>query len=170
MELKIKKGGMEELDISEPVSPTGEYFSIPPAICITAVFEFDNPIDDSDFGTKLFDAFFCIDNPPTVEGENGEKRWKRVELKVEDHIKVPRFPDGLSLESYDDYFSDYLSGIGIEPFPDTRPLWELHLFKYPTSNASGTAIFKLHHALGDGYVLQVLNLHISRSPYLKDRY
>lgn len=76
-----------------------------------------------------------------------------MELKVEDHIKVPRFPDGLSLESYNDYFSDYLSGIGIEPFPDTRPLWELHLFKYPTSNASGTAFFKLHHALGDGYSL-----------------
>lgn len=62
MELKIKKGGMEELDISEPVSPTGQYFSIPPAVCITAVFEFDNPIDDSDFAAKLFDTFSRI-NP-----------------------------------------------------------------------------------------------------------
>nr|GEY74233.1 geraniol 8-hydroxylase-like [Tanacetum cinerariifolium] len=79
-----------------------------------------------------------------------------VPHKAETEIKLGkifRFPNGLSLESYDDYFSEYLSGIGIEPFPDTRPLWELHLFKYPTSNASGIAIFKLHHALGDGYSL-----------------
>ncbi|KAJ9550108.1 hypothetical protein OSB04_014153 [Centaurea solstitialis] len=66
---------------------------------------------------------------------------------------VPHFPDGLSLESYDAYFGDYVSGIGMDPFPNTRPLWEIHVIKYPTSNASGSLIFKIHHALGDGYSL-----------------
>ncbi|KAI3744962.1 hypothetical protein L1987_58061 [Smallanthus sonchifolius] len=93
-----------------------------------------------------------------VEDENGEKHWKRVELKAEDHIIVPHFPDGLSLEAYDDYFSEYVSSVGMEPFPTTRPLWELHVFKYPTSNAPGSSFFKLHHALGDGYSLMAVVL------------
>ncbi|KAI3795305.1 hypothetical protein L1987_37956 [Smallanthus sonchifolius] len=41
----------------------------------------------------------------------------------------------------------------MEPFLSTRPLWELHVLKYPISNAPGSAFFKLHHALGDGYSL-----------------
>lgn len=88
-----------------------------------------------------------------VEDGEGGKHWKRVEVKVEDHIKVPHFPQGLSPESYDHYFHEYLSKLAMDPLPQTRPLWEIHIFKYPTSNASGSLVFKLHHALGDGYSL-----------------
>uniref|UniRef100_A0A7C9F0J4 diacylglycerol O-acyltransferase n=1 Tax=Opuntia streptacantha TaxID=393608 RepID=A0A7C9F0J4_OPUST len=41
----------------------------------------------------------------------------------------------------------------MEPLPQHRPLWEVHITKYPTSKAAGHLIFKLHHALGDGYSL-----------------
>ncbi|KAJ1426788.1 O-acyltransferase, WSD1, N-terminal [Sesbania bispinosa] len=41
----------------------------------------------------------------------------------------------------------------MEQLPQHRPLWEIHIVKYPTSDASSTVIFKLHHALGDGYSL-----------------
>ena len=41
----------------------------------------------------------------------------------------------------------------MDPLPQTRPLWEIHIIKYPTSNASGSLVFKLHHALGDGFSL-----------------
>ncbi|KVI08462.1 O-acyltransferase, WSD1, C-terminal [Cynara cardunculus var. scolymus] len=88
-----------------------------------------------------------------VEDENGGKHWKQVEVKVEDHMIAPRFPDGLSLESYDVYIGDYLSGLGMDPFPKAKPLWEIHVIKYPTSKSSGSLIFKLHHALGDGYTI-----------------
>ncbi|CAL9018517.1 unnamed protein product, partial [Prunus brigantina] len=40
-----------------------------------------------------------------------------------------------------------------EKLPQNRPLWEIHILKYPTSHAAGTLIFKLHHALGAGYSL-----------------
>ncbi|XP_022021198.1 O-acyltransferase WSD1-like [Helianthus annuus] len=157
MELKIKKLGPEEVDMSEPVSPTGQYFSIPPSVCIIAVFEFENPVDDSiNFEGLIMDTIPRVNPRFTsimVEDEKGEKYWKRVELKAEDHIIVPHFPDGLSTEAYDDIFADYISDTGMEPFLSTRPLWELHVFKYPTSNAPGTVFFKLHHALGDGYSL-----------------
>ncbi|KAL8267682.1 hypothetical protein R6Q59_001480 [Mikania micrantha] len=87
------------------------------------------------------------------DSEERVLHWKRGELKAEDHIKVPQFPDGLSLEDYDDYFAEYISSVGMDPFISSRPLWEVHVFKYPTSNAQGTIIFKVHHALGDGYSL-----------------
>lgn len=41
----------------------------------------------------------------------------------------------------------------MEHLPQHRPLWEIHIIKYPTSNAASTLVFKLHHALGDGYSL-----------------
>lgn len=41
----------------------------------------------------------------------------------------------------------------MERLPQQRPLWDIHIIKYPTKNAAGTLIFKLHHALGDGYSL-----------------
>lgn len=88
-----------------------------------------------------------------VEDINGEKRWKKVEVKLEDHVKVPIFPSGLPVESYDKYFEEYLSKIAVERFSENKPLWEVHVVKYPTSNAAGNVIFKLHHALGDGYSL-----------------
>lgn len=74
-------------------------------------------------------------------------------MKIEDHVSVPTFPSNLSLESYDKYFDDYISRLAIERFSQDRPLWEVHCFKYPTSNAAGTIIFNIHHALGDGYSL-----------------
>ncbi|MGD7217369.1 wax ester/triacylglycerol synthase domain-containing protein, partial [Ralstonia pseudosolanacearum] len=39
----------------------------------------------------------------------------------------------------------------MEKLPENRPPWEVHLFMYPTTKAAGTMLFKLNHALGDGY-------------------
>ncbi|GAB4824999.1 hypothetical protein Ancab_007872 [Ancistrocladus abbreviatus] len=90
---------------------------------------------------------------PTVVDEKGERQWKRVDVKLEDHVKTPIFPDGLSPKSYDKYFDDYLTKLAMEQLPQDKPLWEFHIVKYPTSNAAGHGIFKIHHALGDGYSL-----------------
>ncbi|KAF2283190.1 hypothetical protein GH714_043520 [Hevea brasiliensis] len=43
--------------------------------------------------------------------------------------------------------------IAMEELPQSQPLWEIHMIKYPTSEAEGNAIFKLHHSLGDGFSL-----------------
>lgn len=88
-----------------------------------------------------------------VIGKHGEKRWKRVQVIPEEHLKVPVFPTGLTPNLYDEHLENYISGIAMEPFPQSRPLWEIHIFKYPTSNAAGNWIFKLHHSLGDGFSL-----------------
>ncbi|QHO09289.1 O-acyltransferase [Arachis hypogaea] len=41
----------------------------------------------------------------------------------------------------------------MEELPQSKPLWEVHIVNSPTSDAHGSVIFKLHHALGDGYSL-----------------
>lgn len=74
-------------------------------------------------------------------------------MKLEEHVKIPIFPQGMSLEYYDKCLKNYTEKIAMENFPHDRPLWEVHLIKYPTSNAAGNIVFKLHHALGDGYSL-----------------
>lgn len=80
-------------------------------------------------------------------------RWQKVEVKPEEHIKIPIFPGTTSSELYDQDLDDYVSRILTERTPQNKPLWEIHIIKYPTKNAAGTLIFKLHHALGDGYSL-----------------
>lgn len=77
-----------------------------------------------------------------------------MEVNVKEHVYVPQFPEKLSLEKYDQYFNDYLTKLGMDRLPQNRPLWEIHIFNYPTTNsAGGNLIFKLHHSLGDGYSL-----------------
>lgn len=88
-----------------------------------------------------------------VIDENGEKRWKKVEVNLKDHVRVPIFPAKMSPQFYENYFEDYLSNISMEQLPQSRPLWEIHIIKYPTSNAAGSIVFRIHHSLGDGYSL-----------------
>jgi hypothetical protein len=77
-------------------------------------------------------------------------------VNLEEHVKIPKFPktrDSSSCELYDNYLNDYVTSILTSRTPQDKPLWEIHLIKYPTTNAASTIIFKLHHALGDGYSL-----------------
>ncbi|KAM7270792.1 hypothetical protein ACFE04_030006 [Oxalis oulophora] len=147
----------EEEELSEPVSPTGQYFnSSVLSISVVGVLESEIPIDDSSTFTLLQNVFLPI-NPRfssiMVRDENGKSIWKKVEVNPNDHIKVPKFPPGLSRESYDTYFNEYLSKVAHQKLSLTKPLWEIHVMKYPTLNCEGSLIFKLHHALGDGFSL-----------------
>ncbi|KAK8303732.1 hypothetical protein V6Z11_D04G170500 [Gossypium hirsutum] len=123
---------VEDGEYSEPVSPTAQYFnSSVLSVCVLAVLDTEIPIDDSPVLGLLKDVFLPISprfSSLMVEDENGVKHWKKVEVKLEDHIAM-------------------------EQLPHNRPLWNIHIIKYPTSNAAGNLIFKLHHSLGDGYSL-----------------
>ncbi|XP_039115580.1 O-acyltransferase WSD1-like [Dioscorea cayenensis subsp. rotundata] len=149
---ELKKFNMEE---DEPVSPTGQYFnSSVLSVSILAFFESDKPIDDSPAIITLENSFLPV-NPRfssiMVKDEHGVQTWKRVNVNLEEHLKIPTFPAGL--ESYDEYVQEYIAKIAMEPLSQRRPLWELHLIKYPTKHAEGVMVFKLHHALGDGFSL-----------------
>lgn len=74
-------------------------------------------------------------------------------MKLQEHINIPVFPEDKSPDFYETCLTQYLSKVALDQLPHTRPLWEIHLFKYRTKNAAGSLIFKLHHSLGDGYSL-----------------
>ncbi|XP_051151969.1 wax ester synthase/diacylglycerol acyltransferase 4-like [Andrographis paniculata] len=154
-------------EVAEPVSPTGQYFtSSAISVSVIAVLESEIPIDDSHTMKLLNDVFLPI-NPRfssiMVKDKNGIKRWKKVDVKLQDHVNIPIFspqPQGgrrrtnnSSTEFYEACFAEYLSKLAMEQLPQSRPLWEIHIVKYPTTTAAGSLVFKLHHALGDGYSL-----------------
>uniref|UniRef100_A0A803NCJ9 Diacylglycerol O-acyltransferase n=2 Tax=Chenopodium quinoa TaxID=63459 RepID=A0A803NCJ9_CHEQI len=153
---KIKTGYKEDVG-DEPVSPTGQYFnSNTLSVRVLSILESEYPIDDSCALSLLQDLFLPI-NPRfssiMVFDKTGVKQWKRVEVNIPEHLHIPSFPEGLSLEEYDDYFDKYITEIAMKPLPKDQPLWEVHIIKYPTTKAAGNIIFKLHHALGDGFSL-----------------
>ncbi|KAL7086907.1 hypothetical protein ACP275_13G031900 [Erythranthe tilingii] len=146
-----------ENEILEPVSPTGQYFtSSAISVSVIAVLELEFPIDQSRLDTLLQTVFLPI-NPRfsslMVKDKNGKKHWKKVEVDIQEHIKIPNFPRRKSPEFYEDCVSEYLSKISLEQFPESRALWEFHMINYPTRNAAQNLVFKLHHSLGDGYSL-----------------
>ncbi|XP_004492761.1 wax ester synthase/diacylglycerol acyltransferase 4-like [Cicer arietinum] len=146
-----------EEELTEPVSPMGQCLNNT-SLCsyILAFLEFEVPIHDLPIVSLVEDAFLSIPHFTSimVNDERGVKRWKQVEVKLEEHIIEPKLiDDGISVDLYDKHFADYISRMALEKLPPTKPLWQVHVFKYPTSNAAGTLVFKLHHAIGDGYSL-----------------
>ncbi|CAI8594134.1 unnamed protein product [Vicia faba] len=148
-----------EQEVEEPVSPTGQYLNSS-CLCvyILGVLEFEISIDDCETLSLLQDVFLPINtrfSSIMIKDQfNGEKKWKKVEVNLEDHINVPEFSSEKSSNSfYDESLDEYMSKISMEHLPQDRPLWEIHIIKYPTKNAAATVVFKLHHALGDGYSL-----------------
>lgn len=147
-------------EVGEPVSPTGQYLNSKAlSLCVLGVLESGLPItvDDSQV-ESLVKHVFLPTNPRfssiMVEDENGEKLWRKVDVNVKDHIKIPLFPSGMSPNNNAKYLDDYISYIAMEKLPGNKPLWEIHIVNYPTSNdTAGTIIFKLHHSLGDGFSL-----------------
>ncbi|CAK8577025.1 unnamed protein product [Lathyrus sativus] len=144
----------------EPVSPHGQYFNSS-VICsyIFGFLELAISSDDSLAIPLIKDVFLPV-NPRfssiMVKDKDGKMRWKKVEVKPEEHVKIPSFPETTNsspIEFYDDYLSDYVTSILTERTPQDKPLWEIHVINYPTTSAASTIIFKLHHALGDGYSL-----------------
>ncbi|XP_050249026.1 wax ester synthase/diacylglycerol acyltransferase 11-like [Quercus robur] len=155
----------------EPVSPNGQYFnSSVLSMSVIVVLEFEVPINDLPLMSLLnvngawlpinprFSFVMLLISLKQVRGTKGEKQWKRVEVEVQDHIKTPIFPTGLSPESYDEYLDDYITNIAMDQFPQNKPLREIHYIQCPTSKAASNLIFKFHHALGDGYSLTGLLL------------
>ncbi|CAN1160916.1 Wax ester synthase/diacylglycerol acyltransferase 4 [Linum perenne] len=142
---------------SLPVTPTGEYMSNSIlSLSIIAVLESEVPLDNFDPRSVLRDLFIPINHrfsSVMVTNAKGVKKWRKVQVNLEDHIKVPKFPPNKPLEFYDKCLDKYLSNLGMSPFPQGKPLWDIHIIKYPTSGAAGNIIFRLHHSLGDGFSL-----------------
>ncbi|KAM7498106.1 hypothetical protein LguiA_022520 [Lonicera macranthoides] len=144
--------------LSEPVSPSGHYLkSSALSLSIIGVLEFEVPMFDESIAISLLRDVFLPINPrfsSIMVEENGVKKWKKVKVNLKDHLNTPTFP---KIENpthlYDNHLNNYLSKLASSHFPQDQPLWETHIIRYPTNTAASHIIFKLHHALGDGYSL-----------------
>ncbi|XP_068643886.1 wax ester synthase/diacylglycerol acyltransferase 4-like [Aristolochia californica] len=147
----------DEEEYIEPLSPNSGYiYTKELSLGVIVVFESEIPVNDSQTFVVLRELLLPI-NPRfssiLVRDEKGVRNWKKVKVSLEDHVKVPLFPEGLSAETYGGHLQKYLAQMAMEPVPENKPLWEIHIFKYPTLEAAGTILFKLHHAMGDGFSL-----------------
>nr|XP_025685742.1 uncharacterized protein LOC112786587 [Arachis hypogaea] len=147
-----------EKDAPMAVSPMSSYLNTSALnVFIIVVFELEIPIDESKIMQVLKDVFVPLNkrfSSIMIEDKKGKKQWKQVDVNLKEHIKSPIFAKK-GLKFYDEEFDEYMSNIGGEKLAQDKPLWEVHLIKYPTrkNNAAGTSVVKLHHSLGDGYTL-----------------
>ncbi|CAN1219202.1 Wax ester synthase/diacylglycerol acyltransferase 11 [Linum perenne] len=144
--------------MGQPVSPSSEYLNNSIiSLSIIAVLESEVPLDDIQHHYLLQDLLLPI-NPRfssimARDDAKGVMVWKKVHVNLDDHVYVPEFEPNMSIEFYDNCLEDYLANLGLSRFPEGRPLWDVHVIKYPTSGAAGSIIFRLHHSLGDGFTL-----------------
>ncbi|XP_068649109.1 wax ester synthase/diacylglycerol acyltransferase 4-like [Aristolochia californica] len=142
----------------QPLSPNSlAYTSSALSVSILCMFESEVPFDD-DTSTYLHLGDLCLNSHPRfssviINDRSGTARWKKITVNLEDHVKVPRFPGGMSPDEYSNYFQEYLSKICNAPFREGIPMWEIHICNYPTRDAAGSIVIRLHHALGDGFTL-----------------
>uniref|UniRef100_A0A0A0K2E9 Uncharacterized protein n=1 Tax=Cucumis sativus TaxID=3659 RepID=A0A0A0K2E9_CUCSA len=88
-----------------------------------------------------------------VKEKTEERKWKTTKVNPKDHIYIPNFPMELSSYEYDAYFDEYATKTATKPFSQAIPLWEIHVFNYPTTHATCSIIFKVHHSIADGFCL-----------------
>jgi hypothetical protein len=85
-------------------------------------------------------------------------------VNLDDHIIVPDLDAAAAIEANPHkILEDYVSSLSTLPMDKSRPLWELHLLDFPTSEAASAAVFRINHALGDGTSLISLLLACTRS-------
>ncbi|KAE8716710.1 40S ribosomal protein S16-like [Hibiscus syriacus] len=100
-----------------------------------------------------------------VRDENGFESWRRTRLNIDQHVIVfnnrldrsGKFIDGTETQgrSFNEGDDDevavnqYVADLSVSsPLSTDKPLWELHLL-----TAHKCAVFRIHHALGDGISL-----------------
>ncbi|KAK1632615.1 hypothetical protein QYE76_006930 [Lolium multiflorum] len=101
----------------------------------------------------------------TDGSEDGNPRWVRVKVKVEDHIVVPALDAAAVAADPDKALEDYVASLSTLPMARSRPLWEFHFLDFPTSEreVTSTVAIRIHHSLGDGASLMMLLLASARS-------
>ncbi|KAL6320350.1 hypothetical protein AAG906_007047 [Vitis piasezkii] len=90
----------------------------------------------------------------------GEMRWIRTKVNVEDHVIIPNVDPNMG--SPDQFIENYISNMTKTYLDDSKPLWDIHLLNVKTSEAESTAIFRIHHSIGDGMSIMSLVLACTR--------
>ncbi|KAF7037959.1 hypothetical protein CFC21_048220 [Triticum aestivum] len=98
-----------------------------------------------------------------VTDRDGELRWLPTTVNVDNHLIRPTLDPAAVAANPDKAVEDYVASLSTLPMDRSQPLWEFHLFDFPTSEATSTAAIRVHHSLGDGMSLLTLLMACTRS-------
>uniref|UniRef100_A0A0D9V463 Uncharacterized protein n=1 Tax=Leersia perrieri TaxID=77586 RepID=A0A0D9V463_9ORYZ len=160
-----------ELELEEPVSPAGRLFREPNFSCyIVCTFGLAKPVDLPAVragieATLARHPRFCSIQVLDEQDKSAKPKWVRTKVNMDDHIIVAPTDTSAVDADPDKAVEDYASSLSTPSMPmdHSRPLWELHLLPFPTSEAAATAALRVHHSLGDGVSLLSLLIACTRS-------
>ncbi|CAN6363567.1 unnamed protein product [Urochloa humidicola] len=146
----------------EPLSPIAQMFN---DLYIIAVVGLATPIDVEPARVGLEVTLVRHPRFCSIRVNDGDKepRWVRTTVNLDDHIIFPDIDAAAIAADPDKVLEDYVSSLSTLPMDQSRPLWELHVLDFPTSEAASAVVFRLSHALGDGVSLVSLLLACTRS-------
>ncbi|KAG8381147.1 hypothetical protein BUALT_Bualt06G0092200 [Buddleja alternifolia] len=140
----------------EPASPTARVMqSRGFNFCIVTIMGFTTPIDVDVFKKGIEQTmakhprFFCA--LVAKDKTSGDMSWKRTDVDIDNHVFAPDLDP--NMENPDKFVEDFASDFLASPMDMTKPLWEVYILNVKTVYANSTAIFKIHHSLGDGLSL-----------------
>ncbi|KAG8364248.1 hypothetical protein BUALT_Bualt19G0108400 [Buddleja alternifolia] len=143
----------------EPLTPAGRLFLQPQLDqVINCAIAVEHGVDADAIKAEIRSSIM-LKNPRfcslMVRDSCGREHWRKTQVDVDRHVILRR--DSLSDDpsiSDEDAVNDYIADLSVSsPLPTDKPLWEVHLLM-----ARKTALFRVHHALGDGISLMSMLL------------
>ncbi|KAE8698609.1 40S ribosomal protein S16-like [Hibiscus syriacus] len=151
----------------EPLTPAGRLFLQPQTnVVIHCILRGQNPVD-VDATKSSIKSSLMVQLPRfcslLVRDKNGFEHWRRTHIDIDRHVIVIHKrldrsgnfvdedePEGSTTEEDDEAaVNQYVADLSVScPLSMDKPLWELHLL-----TAHNCAVFRIHHALGDGISL-----------------
>lgn len=153
----------------EPLSPAGRLFLDPKTdLVIHCIASGKNPID-IDVAKTALKSSVMVQHPRfcslLVRDKKGFEHWRRTELDIDRHFiiiknrlnKSGKFVGEQETQGFDDdddsdgeaAVNQYVADLSVSsPLSMDKPLWEIHLLM-----AHKCVVFRIHHALGDGFSL-----------------
>nr|AAT58707.1 hypothetical protein [Oryza sativa Japonica Group] len=158
-----------EAAVPVPMSPAGRLFRETNFNCyIVAVIGLGARVDVAAAragleATLVRHPRFCSVQVSDEASKRAKPRWVRTTVNLDDHLIFPELDPTATSASPDQVIEDYMSTLSTQPMDHSRPLWELHVLDFPTSEAAATVAVRMHHSLGDGISLLSLLIACTRS-------
>lgn len=157
------------MDEDQPVTPAGRLLLRPEIDqIIHGVIGGVAPIDidrcKADLASSLLLRHPRFNSLLVVDPKTGKQFWRRTQIDIDEHLIIITDPvcntnEAAGVEfNNSNAINDYLSDIAVStPLSTDKPLWEIHVLM-----AHKCAVFRVHHALGDGISLVKLLLTCCR--------
>ncbi|KAK8529876.1 hypothetical protein V6N13_102767 [Hibiscus sabdariffa] len=148
----------------EPLSPAGRLFTDPKTDVIIHVIACGKDTIDIDFAKSVLKSSVMVQHPRfcslLVRDKDGLEHWRRTKIDIDQHVivfdkrldKSGKFIEDTSqgfTDNGEEAVNQYVADLSVSsPLSADKPLWEIHLLM-----AHKCAVFRIHHALGDGFSL-----------------